>query len=54
MKLSAIISFLETLAPPALQESYDNCGLLCGDAEANCTGVLCTLDVTEAVVEEAK
>ena len=54
MKLSAVISFLETLAPPALQESYDNCGLLCGDSEANCTGILCTLDVTEAIVEEAK
>lgn len=53
MKLSAIISALEAVAPPALQESYDNCGLLTGDPSWTCKGVLCTLDATEAVVDEA-
>jgi dinuclear metal center YbgI/SA1388 family protein len=52
--ISAIIGFLETLAPPALQEGYDNSGLLTGDPTRVCTGVLTTLDATEAVVEEAR
>lgn len=53
MKVSSVIQHLEALAPPALQESYDNCGLLTGNPDWECTGVLCALDATEAVVEEA-
>lgn len=53
MKISAIIQHLELLAPPALQESYDNCGLITGHPDWDCTGVLCALDATEAVVDEA-
>jgi dinuclear metal center YbgI/SA1388 family protein len=53
MQIKQIISFLETLAPPALQESYDNAQLLTGNNEVKCTGVLCTLDATEEVVYEA-
>ena len=49
-----ITSRLETVAPPALQESYDNSGLLVGDATAEATGALVCLDVTEEVVEEAR
>lgn len=41
------------MASPALQEPYDNAGLLTGDQEWNCTGAICSLDVTEAVVDEA-
>ncbi|MGY6560034.1 MAG: Nif3-like dinuclear metal center hexameric protein [Nitritalea sp.] len=48
-----LLSELETLAPLAYQESYDNAGLIVGDAEAEVQGVLCALDVTEEVVEEA-
>lgn len=47
------MAHLERIAPPALQEGYDNSGLLVGDAEADITGVLITLDVTEAVIAEA-
>lgn len=36
------------------QESYDNSGLLTGDINATVNGVLCTLDCTEAVIDEAK
>ena len=54
MKISEIIETLETIAPPALQESYDNAGLLTGNAAWDCTGVLCTLDATEAIILEAK
>ena len=48
-----ILSFLDQIAPPAYQESYDNATLICGDRNWELTGVLCTLDCTEAVVEEA-
>ena len=53
MKISTIIQALEVFAPPAYQESYDNSGLIIGNASNACTGVLCTLDSTEDVVEEA-
>jgi dinuclear metal center YbgI/SA1388 family protein len=53
MTIGAIIQTLEAVAPPAYQESYDNAGLLTGDAQSECTGVLCSLDVTEAVIAEA-
>lgn len=53
MKIKEVLSVLESWAPPALQESYDNSGLLIGDSHKELTGTLITLDVTEAVVEEA-
>lgn len=53
MKVEGIISFLETLAPPAYQEGYDNAGLITGSRDWECRGVLTTLDATEAVVMEA-
>jgi dinuclear metal center YbgI/SA1388 family protein len=53
MLLHHITQFLETLAPPSLQESYDNAGLLTGNANMPCTGVLICLDCTEAIVQEA-
>ena len=53
MKVRDVVNYIETIAPPALQESYDNSGLLVGDAEATVKGVMLSLDVTEAVVQEA-
>ena len=53
MQLADVISHLEAIAPPALQADYDNAGWICGDPAATLTGVLLTLDCTEAVVEEA-
>lgn len=52
-KIKEIICELENIAPPILQESYDNSTLITGDKELNCTGVLLTLDCTEEVVAEA-
>tara|TARA_R110002096_G_scaffold3698_4_gene18270 strand:- start:3553 stop:4653 length:1101 start_codon:yes stop_codon:yes gene_type:complete len=49
-----IISHLENLAPTAYQESYDNAGLIVGDPMAEVKGIICSLDVTEDVVKEAK
>jgi len=53
MKIGAIVRHLEDLAPPSYQESYDNAGLIVGNNSWECTGVLLTLDSTEAVVDEA-
>jgi len=53
MLLKDIISSLEELAPPGLQESYDNSGLLVGDPGQTVTGVLFCLDSTEAIIDEA-
>lgn len=53
MKIRDIVQYLESFAPPSLQESYDNAGLLTGDSNWECTGIICTLDTLEAVVEEA-
>ena len=44
---------MEAWAPLAWQESYDNAGLLVGDASTEVKGVLISLDCTEEVVEEA-
>jgi dinuclear metal center YbgI/SA1388 family protein len=51
--IQSIISTLEAWAPAAYQESYDNAGLITGDKAWPCSGVLCSLDATEEVVNEA-
>lgn len=53
MRIKDITTYLETLAPLAYQEDYDNSGLLIGDANTEMKGGLITLDVTEAVIDEA-
>lgn len=53
MKIRDVISYLNQLAPPSLQESYDNAGLIVGNQNLECKGVLTCLDSTEAVIEEA-
>lgn len=53
MKIKDILKDLESWAPPAYQESYDNSGLLVGDKNEVLQGVLISLDVTMEVLEEA-
>lgn len=53
MLIQEIVQQLEQLAPTAWQESYDNAGLITGKKSWNCTGILCSLDATEEVVQEA-
>lgn len=48
-----VTDYLESFAPLAYQESFDNAGLLTGDPGQQITGVLISLDCTEPVVEEA-
>src|SRR6187200_1323515 len=54
MKIKDVISSLEVIAPPSLQEGYDNAGLITGDENAECTGMLISLDATTVVVDEAR
>ena len=53
MLIKELITFLEQIAPPQYQESYDNAGLIVGDATAEVKGVIVCLDSTEAVIAEA-
>ncbi len=53
MKLKKLIRFLEQIAPPTFQESYDNSGLIVGDPQVEIKGVLICLDSVESVLDEA-
>lgn len=53
MLVRDIIAAIEAYAPSALQESWDNTGLQCGDTGAECTGVMLCVDATPQVIEEA-
>lgn len=53
MLLRELTNHLESLAPLAYQESYDNSGLLVGRPEQEVNQALISLDCTEAVVDEA-
>lgn len=53
MKLSQLTDYLESLAPLAYQEDYDNSGLIVGRPDQEIFQALISLDCTEAVVDEA-
>ncbi len=53
MQIKEITDALEAFAPLNLQEDYDNCGLLTGQKNWECTGALLTLDCIEAIIDEA-
>lgn len=53
VKIKDVISALERFAPLPLQEDYDNAGLQVGLTEAEVSGALLCLDVTEDIVSEA-
>ena len=53
MLIKEVIQVLAAKAPLSLQESYDNAGMIIGDPNWNCTGILCSLDATEEVIREA-
>lgn len=54
MKCKEIVTVIEQAAPRRIAYSKDNVGFLCGNAEAEVSGVLLTLDLDVGVVEEAK
>jgi dinuclear metal center YbgI/SA1388 family protein len=53
IKVKDICQLIDDFAPPALQENYDNAGLLVGSPEMQVSGALICIDVTENVVNEA-
>lgn len=53
MKIREVVDALERFAPLPLQEGFDNAGLQVGLTEAEVSGALLCLDVTEKVVDEA-
>ncbi|HKK82584.1 MAG TPA: Nif3-like dinuclear metal center hexameric protein [Prolixibacteraceae bacterium] len=53
MKVKDIVNAIEEFAPPALQENWDNSGLLVGNPSDEVKSAVVTLDVTEAVIDEA-
>jgi len=53
LRIHEIVSAFEAVAPLALQESYDNSGLIVGEMGAQASKALLCLDSTEAVVDEA-
>ncbi len=53
MKIMELLGVIEAFAAPELQEEYDNAGLITGDPNDECRGVICSLDVTQDVIKEA-
>ena len=53
MKLKEITQTLERFAPVALQEDFDNSGLLVGNQNAEIRGALLCVDITESIIDEA-
>ncbi len=53
MTIQDVINELQSYAPLSYQESYDNSGLLVGDAKEPLKGILTTVDTTEETVDEA-
>lgn len=53
MKLSEIYAFLNELSPFALQEAWDNSGILLGNENDEITQIYLGLDLDEGLIEEA-
>ena len=52
-KVRDILEYLEGLAPAAMQESWDNVGLLCGSKDKEVKTIFVALDPFESVCQEA-
>lgn len=52
-RLADVIAVLDDAYPPALAESWDSVGLVCGDPTDEVTNVVVAVDATAAVVEDA-
>ncbi|MDA3880033.1 MAG: Nif3-like dinuclear metal center hexameric protein [Prolixibacteraceae bacterium] len=53
MKILDIVAAIENVAPIALQENWDNSGIQIGSSANEAKSTVITLDVTEAVVDDA-
>lgn len=54
MRIKDVSKALDRIAPASLAEEWDNVGLLVGDAEKACRRLLLCIDLTEAVLAEAR
>ncbi|MGD9109783.1 MAG: Nif3-like dinuclear metal center hexameric protein, partial [Phycisphaerales bacterium] len=54
MKVSDIAKQIEAMVPLELAQHWDNVGLLIGNASKQVKTLLLTIDITKAVVTEAK
>ena len=54
MKIGKITAAIEKYAPQEKAYEWDNVGMMLGDPEAECTGVLVCLDCTFAVALQAR
>jgi len=54
MRLSHLITLCNRIAPETLAEEWDHVGLQCGDPEAEVSKLLLCLDLTDAVLAEAR
>ncbi len=54
MRLSEVVARLDALAPLAYAEAWDNVGLLTGDPAQSVSRALVTIDLTQAVLDEAR
>ena len=52
-KISDFIAAIESRIPPKASESWDNVGLMTGDARQALRGVVIGVDLTEALLREA-
>ncbi|ORB53602.1 Nif3-like dinuclear metal center hexameric protein [Mycobacteroides saopaulense] len=52
VRLTDIIGVLDDAYPPALAESWDSVGLVCGDPDQRIDGVTVAVDATTAVLDE--
>ena len=50
---TTLLSILDTIAPFAMAEPWDNVGLMVGDPDQQVNGILIGLDPTEALIQEA-
>ena len=54
MKLQEVYAFLDRISPFELQEKWDNSGLIVGDMHREISQIVVSLDIDEAMIEEAK
>ncbi len=52
--VQSLVSAMEKLAPPSYAESWDNVGLIVGARQEALAGVLLCIDLTAAVIDEAR
>lgn len=53
MKVKDIVQIFESFAPKGYQEEYDNSGLSVGSPNMEVSGILCCIDITMDVLDEA-